>query len=72
MSVDFWRTHSRKVGVAERTDPDQLKDGISMTLRVLETLPPQDRSDEAIKATVEGMLRAATLLEQDDTEGAEP
>jgi len=52
--------------VAERTDPDQLEDGVRLTRKVLEALPPLDRSDEAIKAMVEGMLVAAELLHEDD------
>jgi len=32
----------------------------------LEALPAQDVKDEAIKATVEGMVRAAELLQEGD------
>jgi hypothetical protein len=43
-----------------------------LTREVLRALPPLDRSDEAIKAMVEGMLRAAELLEKDDIGTTEP
>jgi len=40
--------------------------GARLTREVLEALPPLDRSDEAIKAMVEGMLVATMVLEEDD------
>jgi hypothetical protein len=55
-----------RVRVAERTDLDRIGGGVRLTREVLGTLPPLDRGDEAVKATVEGLLAAAELLEEDD------
>jgi len=42
-----------------------------LTQNVIQALPPLDHGDEAIKATVEGMLEAAELLREDDIESTE-
>ena len=48
-------------------DPTPSAADIDMTRRVVEALPPQDVEDEAIRATVEGMVRAAELLQEGAT-----
>lgn len=52
--------------MGERSSPQEGHDGIRLIRRVLEALPAQDVKDEAIKATVEGMVRAAELLQEGD------
>jgi hypothetical protein len=55
-----------------RTDLDRIVEGVRLTRKVLEALPPLDREDEAISAVIEGMLVAANVLEEDDIESTEP
>jgi hypothetical protein len=63
----LWR---RRCQLGERFDSAAAQDGISLTRRVLEALPPQDLEDEAIRATAEGMIRAAALLRKDNVSTA--
>lgn len=58
--------------MTELTDPGPLEDGIGVTRKVIEALPPIDHEGEAVQAVVEGMIRAAELLQQDDVEDEDP
>jgi hypothetical protein len=55
----------------ETTDPGNQDDGLRLTREVLWALPPLGREDGAVAAMVEGMLEAAELLQEDDSEGTE-
>jgi hypothetical protein len=53
--------------MTERNNPVDLKSRIGWTREVLRALPPLDREDEAMAAIIEGMLKAAELLQEGDT-----
>jgi hypothetical protein len=57
---------------SEQADPCRFEGGIPSTRMVLETFPPLDRGDEAVKLVVQAMVRAEELLQQDDVGTTEP
>ncbi len=56
----------------ERTEPGHLEDGVRLTRKVIQALPPLSREDKAVAVIVEGMIRAAELLQEDDIGVKEP